>query len=261
MHLILLQPIHLFQRLRMTEKSMRSLTFQGSIIKQLFSKAFAISLIVILSFCQSCSTTPKGVSKEHLAEGWKIVKQDKGTNPPDWTIYSRQKAGSTFKEFKIIGNINVTPDKAIQALREKTQNSEKYIDEKEGYIKVLNSTENEMLVYSVYNMPFPFKDRAMCERFLFAENKETGVHSISWQEDWQAAPPQKKDIVRMPIARGSWEFVPIGSGRSRATYIVHADPGGSIPSWMVNATVSKGLPNELTSIEAIADSLKIISME
>lgn len=219
------------------------------IIKRLFAKIFTIFLIMSIAFFQSCSTTRKGVSDP---EGWKFIKMDKGTNPPAWTIYSRKKAGSKFKEFKIIGNINVTPEKAIMALREKTENSEKYIKEKAGYIKILSSSEAEVLVYSVFNMPFPLKDRAMCERFLFFKNEETGVHKITWQEDWQAAPPVKKNLVRMPVARGSWEFVPIGTDKSSATYIVHADPGGNIPAWMVNTTVSKGLPDELKAIEEIA---------
>lgn len=189
------------------------------------------------------------------AGGWKTEKQDGSTNPPGWTTFSRKKAGSKFKEFKITGIINVTPKKAISVLREKTENSEKYISEKDGFIQVLEKTEDMMLVYSVYNLPFPFKGREMCERFLFFENKETGAQRISWQEEWQAAPPQEKDLIRMPVARGSWEFEPAGSGRSLATYIVHAEPGGKIPAWMVNATVSKGLPAELKSIEEVAVQL------
>ena len=147
------------------------------------------------------------------------------------------------------------PQKRPSRSSEKRLETVKSISEKEGFIKVLSNTEDEMLVYSFYNMPFPFKDREMCERFLFVENKETGVYKISWQENWQAAPAQKKELVRMPIARGSWEFVPTGQGRSKATYIVHAEPGGRIPSWMVNAVVSNGLPAELSSIEEIAMEL------
>ena len=225
---------------------------QGIPIKWLNPKALILSLFVFPAVFQSCSMTQMNPSKENIDEGWEIVNQEKSKNPPAWTIYSRKKADSKFKEFKISGNINVPPDVAIQALREKTENSQKYIDKKTGFIHVLSSTKEEALIYSVFQMPFPFRNRAMCERFLFFENKETGVHKITWKEDWKAAPLQNSGVIRMPIARGSWEFVPKGPDSSMATYIVHADPGGDIPSWMVNATVSKGLPDELKSVEEIA---------
>jgi len=173
-----------------------------------------------------------------------------------WTSYSKKIEGSNFKEFKIIGEINVSPATAVVVLREKTENSQNYLEKDEGYIEVLSSNEREAVIYSVYNMPFPFKDRAMCERFSFSVEEKSGIHKISWVEDWTMVPQKKEKVINMPIARGSWEFAPIGKNRSIATYIVHADPGGSIPAWMANSTVGKGLSKELKNIEAIAQTLK-----
>lgn len=238
------------------DKLIFTITIQRGILNLLLSRAFYIFSMVVLALFQSCSSTSKTVANEQQAESWKMVKQAKSQKSPDWTIYAHRKAGSKFKEFKIVGTINVTPEKAVQALWEKTEHSEKYLTEKDGSIKVLSKSEKEALVYSVYNLPFPFKDREMCERFLFFVDQETGIHKISWQEDWELAPAPKKNAVRMPVARGSWEFIPIEAGRSSATYIVHAEPGGSIPAWMVNAAVSKGLPAELESIEKIAEKLQ-----
>lgn len=186
---------------------------------------------------------------------WGLKKSGK-KDSTDWSIYSRKIKGSAFKAFKISGVIEVAPAKAVEALRYKMEHGEKFYTEDEGYIKILNNTPAEALIYSMYSLPFPFRDRSMCERFLFFENRETGIHRITWQEEWNAAPPEKKNVVRMPVARGSWEFIPNGPDRSNATYIVHAEPGGIIPAWMVNPTVSKGLPDELKNIEEIAKLLK-----
>lgn len=215
---------------------------------------FIITLVIALAGCKRPPNLQEGMPSD-TKNSWKLVKTGK-KDSADWQVYSRKVEGSSFKAFKITGQIDVSPGKAVEALRYKTEHSEEFYTEEEGFSKILKSTPDEALIYSVFRLPFPFRDRSMCERFLFFENKETGVHKITWQEDWSAAPPENKNIVRMPVARGSWEFVPDGNGGSRATYMVHAEPGGIIPSWMVNATVSKGLPAELTNIEEIAGSLK-----
>lgn len=180
-------------------------------------------------------------------ENEKLANLDRG-----WHVYSRKVKDSKFKEFKIEGLINVSPSKAITTLREKTENSKLYLDEKEGFVDVLNSAPKELLVYSVYHMPFPFKDRSMCERFTVSIDSISGVHKISWMEDWTAYTGSTTGTIKMPIARGFWLFEPTGEGTSKASYCVHAEPGGHIPAWMVNATVGKGLSKEFESLEDIA---------
>jgi hypothetical protein len=46
----------------------------------------------------------------------------------------------------------------------------------------------------------------------------------------------------MPSLRGHWTLSPLNGGRAtQAEYQVHADPGGSLPGWIVNM-VSKEIP-------------------
>jgi len=207
------------------------------------------SAILILT---ACSPQHRSIKKWEAFE-WELL-QSNGKHLA-CKIYSRKVKGSKFREYKAVAEINVSPENAVKALREKNENSQKHLDKGIGHVEILNSSANEIVAYSVYNLPFPFKDRAMCERFTFSENRETGMHRISWKEDWSVGPKTEKACVRMPIARGSWEFTPVGEDKSKAVYIVHTEPGGAIKPWMVNGTIKKGIPDEFKSIEKISQSL------
>lgn len=186
---------------------------------------------------------------------WELLKKDKSI-PAQWKVYQREVEGSNFLEFKIVGKVSLTPKEGVEALIDKTVNSHKYLKESQGYMKVLSISDDELLVYSVFNMPFFFKDRAMCERFQISHDSTTGTSKITWTEDWESAPSLDDNVIAMPVARGSWEFVPNGNDGSIATYTVYTEPGGSIPAWMVNATVGKGIVKELKDVEEIGLGLR-----
>jgi hypothetical protein len=54
-----------------------------------------------------------------------------------------------------------------------------------------------------------------------------------------ASVPQRKGIVRMPKMVGVWMFEAVGKNQTKVTYQNLADPGGSLPSGLVNMTVVK----------------------
>jgi hypothetical protein len=51
--------------------------------------------------------------------------------------------------------------------------------------------------------------------------------------------PPVEGRVRMPQLVATWTLKPVTADVTQATYEVLADPGGSIPSWLVNATAKK----------------------
>lgn len=213
-------------------------------------------LLLALLLAQLSACTPNKTIVSAAADGvvWELDEENKA-GERQWKRCSREVEGSRCRAFMITGEIAVSPTVAVQVLRDKMENSTDYLTEKEGYITILRNTSTELVAYSVYRLPMFFKDRAMCERFTFSEDAETGVLQISWDQDWSLAPPLEKGVIAMPVAKGSWTFYPLGSGRSQAIYEVHAEPGGNIPPWMANSTVGKGLYNELVSIEETAQKL------
>jgi hypothetical protein len=224
-------------------------------LNQLFFNSKTLTLLVLLAFgISSCTSTRHTLPSTEERNNWKIIKIISEENR-EWTIYSQEVTGSKFLAFKLEGEVNMTPILAVKAMREEIENSKAYLDEKEGFTKVLSSSKEELISYSVFQMPFPFKDRAMLEKYTFSNDEKTGVHKVTWKEDWNATSKETKGVIRVPINQGYWEFIPMERNKSKAIYMVLNDPGGKIPAKFVNPAIIKELPKKLRSLEKISAKL------
>ena len=50
--------------------------------------------------------------------------------------------------------------------------------------------------------------------------------------------PEVSGVVRMTRADGYWKFREMGNGRVEVTLQIHAEPGGNIPGWLANTSVT-----------------------
>ncbi len=206
----------------------------------------------------NCSTRDVGsldvrnLREPVLKHAWEEIERSDQNNSHSWISYSKEVNGSKFKAFKIKGIISASPIEAIEALRYRLEQWTDFYTEKEAYFEILESDSDSLLVYSIFKLPFPFRDRSMCEKFKIKQDPSTGVHQITWQQEWEKAPAEQ-NIIRMPVAQGSWTFEPMDSTKSLAIYEVYTEPGGNLPAWMYNSTVKKGLPKELADINFIVE--------
>jgi hypothetical protein len=56
---------------------------------------------------------------------------------------------------------------------------------------------------------------------------------------------------------GGWEISPAGEGVSRFRYQIDIDPGGSVPSWIVNAANKSQVPSVIAAVEDEAQKLAV----
>lgn len=76
---------------------------------------------------------------------------------------------------------------------------------------------------------------------------ETEDHGCAWSEIAGRMTPQS-GAVRMPLLRGSWSVEAIDASRSRVTYQIAVNPGGSIPGWMVRRGAVSALPEVIRRV-------------
>ena len=206
-----------------------------------FSANKALLLFSTIAVLKACSPQHRSIKKWESLE-WQLLKSDGEVS--SYEMYTRKVNGSPFKESKLKGILQASPKEAIAALRYRTEQWQEFYTKDQAFFKIIENSPHELLVYSVFKLPFPFRDRSMCERFLIEEDNITGTTKITWHQEWEKA-PLEKGITRMPVAKGSWVFEPYGKHESLATYQVYTDPGGRLPGWMYNLTVRKGLRKEL----------------
>src|SRR5215203_795909 len=76
---------------------------------------------------------------------------------------------------------------------------------------------------------------------------EAEDNGCAWSEIAGRLPP-RPGAVRMPLLRGSWSVEQIDGSRSRVTYEIAVNPGGSIPGWMVRRGAVSALPDVIRRV-------------
>ncbi|MBS2032452.1 MAG: hypothetical protein JST54_31440 [Deltaproteobacteria bacterium] len=81
----------------------------------------------------------------------------------------------------------------------------------------------------------------------------TGEYHLSWVP-WGDDRPTRSGVVRVRQTRGYWDIQSLGNGFSRVEYDLACDPGGMMPSFVVNLVNKRLVPGVLFDLER--DALK-----
>jgi hypothetical protein len=163
------------------------------------------------------------------AQDWELKKIGDGIR-----VYTTMMDGSAFKSFKA----EMVVDGKIGQLKYILQHIDLYPtlfpDTKE--LKILDRPNDSTLIqYSHTETPWPIDDRDGVYRVRFKTRTDGGFEAVG-----EALPnylPEKDGIVRIRKTHSLWQVIPQKDGKLKIIYLVSAEPGGSLPDWLVNSAV------------------------
>lgn len=165
-------------------------------------------------------------------------------------VFTRTKPESQLKEFKGIITINTGQEELLAVFK----NIEKYDQWMPDVIetKVIEMANNQHQHYVKLDMPWPVTDRGGVYQFTYSVTA-AGSTRIS-----VIATPDKEEIhqkaIRIPFATGLWLFYSVDNQTTQVTYQMHADPGGSLPTWLINSSVVDTPYNTLVNLKAYIEN-------
>lgn len=163
----------------------------------------------------------------------------------DIRVFTREVANSELKEFKGITHIKA-PVSAFVALLKDTDVSTEWMKDVVEYEVLDEVSETESLVYTVNAAPWPVTNRDAVIRSKMSQDENMAVTvRLSAEPEGKA---KNDDYVRMPALTGFWKFTPQADGLVEVVYQVHANPGGSLPTWLVNSIVIETPLETLTNL-------------
>lgn len=188
----------------------------------------ALALIITIPFSvQSKEDVKKEPAKK--VNPW-ILKKDKN----GIKVFIRNVEGIEFKEF--LGIITVDyPIEKVDRLMNNVPNQVNWLcDTIES--RVIKDDPINPIQYNVITAPLVSNRDVV---ILTKVTRTPGKIMRTFQAVKHASVPERKGIVRMPTMVGMWLFESVGKNRTKVTYQNLADPGGSLPSGLVNMTVVK----------------------
>lgn len=97
----------------------------------------------------------------------------------------------------------------------------------------------KFIYYTEIEVPWPATNRFFYANFELKKNlSEKSIHITAVNiPNYEPVP---KDLVQVPLTRGSWNITTITNKSIHVDYILEMNPGGSLPVWVLNLFSTKG---------------------
>jgi hypothetical protein len=173
-------------------------------------------LITILFFVNFC----------YGQSDWELKKEKDGIK-----VYLRDIEGSDIQEYKAEAVLEGKVSAFIAVMKDVNNYPELYDHTKE--VKLIEENDTSHIHYLVTNTPWPVKDRDAVylntyKQFYDTKLVRVDISAVKGYMD------KTDDYVRMEKAEGYWLFYQIDPDKVEVTYQMHAEPGGNIPTWVIN---------------------------
>lgn len=157
---------------------------------------------------------------------WELKKDKDGIK-----VYLRDVEGSDIQEYKAVAILEGKISSFIAVMKDVNAYPELYKHTKE--VKLISENDTFHVHYMATNTPWPVKDRDAVYSSTYSQHYNTKLVRIDMKIEQGYMEPND-DYVRMDKADGFWLFDQVDPNRVEVVYQMHAEPGGSIPNWVVN---------------------------
>jgi hypothetical protein len=191
-------------------------------ISSLMHKVFFVSLLIVLK-----------MSAAFGQSDWKLSTEKDGIK-----IYTCLMPDSKIKAIKVECDLNATPSQLVAILMD-VKTAPDWVYHTKSCVLIKQISPSELYYYSEINLPWPATNRDFVAHLTVTQNPDTKEVTV----DGPAVPgfvPIKKGVVRIDHSNGKWIITPSGTNQIKVEYTIHVDPGGSLPSWLVNMFATEG---------------------
>lgn len=190
----------------------------------------SINRIALRSLTAAAAVLALASSNASFAQDqWSLAKDSDGVK-----VYVRDVPNSRLREFRGEVDLKVSPDRVVKVLQD-AGSFRKWMPDVVTS-DLLKATDKEQFHYLENAAPWPVAHRDGVYHFIYTQSDDAAPVTTVRVEAVPDYVPAREGKVRIPKAEGYWKLVPSSSGVS-VSYQMHADPGGSIPSWLANQTV------------------------
>lgn len=148
-------------------------------------------------------------------------------------VYTRAEEGSPYDAVRAVTVLENVRLAAMVALIEDAAACPEWADRcAESYV-YKRLADNESLIYTLNDMPFPVKDRDVLAHVIWNQEPNTRTVTISSR----ATTGELDEIegrLRLTEANSQWYFRPLPSGAVEVSNEAHINPGSALPGWVTN---------------------------
>ena len=181
-------------------------------------------------------------SQELTEQGWTLEKNRRGVQ-----VYTRPIIGSKLKEYKAFVSIKTDIEKVVLVLQDAENYSSWMVNLRKAKT-ITKISDTEQYVYSFGSLPWPFNKRDIISHITvyWSENKDTVNITSLGTPDYI---PEQTGVLRVQKSGGIWHIYQKDERTIKVEETFNADPGGSVPCWVVNIFAIEGLYKTLSNLK------------
>lgn len=208
------------------------------------NRAFSLKILIISSLVLFSSQLSSQTAGE-----WELKRQSDGLN-----VYLRDAAGSEVKEIKIETTLEASLHAVVAVLKD-VPVYEDWIYKCLEANRLEPATNTSSLYYCKVDFPWPMSDRDFIAKSRLQQDpaSRTVYIDVKGQPDYQE---EVEEVVRIRSLDIHYELTPLPGGKTKMSYRLHSDPGGAIPTWLVNLVVDNGPVNTVKGMREMLKSEK-----
>jgi hypothetical protein len=182
------------------------------------------------------------ILKTDTVSKWKLAKNKDGVK-----VYTRSTEGIAVKEFRAQTSV-LCKIKELESLLMEAENYPAW-QANISTAKILKQVNNtEQYIYYTSHLPWPVSDRDVVVNSIMSKSKE-GVVTVNITGTPNYI-DRKDDFLRIEKIVTKWTLTPKGNGEIGVLQQVTADPGGNIPTWVINMLIVDGPFETFTNLRA-----------
>lgn len=173
---------------------------------------------------------------------WKLISEKDGIY-----VYTQNLEDSKFKAVRAVCTVDCGVAKLAYVLMD-VSNTRDWVYATKVCTLLKKMSPTDIYYYSEVELPWPVSNRDFIIRITLTQDQKTKVARIVAENHPQYV-PEKKNVIRIPKSAGNWILTPLGDGRTKVEYVIHVDPGGSVPAWLVNMLADVGPYSSFTKLK------------
>lgn len=178
-----------------------------------------------------------------IAQGkWELKKNENGIE-----VFTRKAATGNLKELRVLCELDATKAQLISTLQDiNNYNAWVYCNKKSNILKTINP--NRIIYYTQTHLPWPLKDRDLIVELNINPSPDILNIQVKSLPDYI---PKNSSFIRVPYSLALWKVTQAPNNKLKVDYTFSVDPGGSIPPWIVNATLATGPYNSFIKLREV----------
>ena len=165
------------------------------------------------------------------------------------TVFSRTRDGSALSEVKAEAVVDAPPEAVWSVVRDYEAQTRTMPYTEVARVLSREAGDKSLLLYTVIKAPLADR-RDLTVRILDESqwSEGRGFLKARWSVS-DEGPAPVEGVVRVRLNEGYWLLRPRdGGARTQLTYYLYADPGGSVPRWIVNQANRSSVPEVVRAL-------------